>query len=80
MVGKRALRLDQPVELPPERLRPGAGKAGADPAHVAQALALVHAEQEGPETNSRPLGLREAADDELLLAQALRLEPGAITP
>ena len=56
-------------------------EAAADAAGVAQgALLVVDAEQEGAEPVARPRRLGEAADDELLAAAALGLQPRARAP
>ena len=59
----------------------GVVEAAADAPGVAQrAVLVVHADEEGAEAAARPGRLGEAADDELLPAAALGLEPRARAP
>jgi hypothetical protein len=57
------------------------GEAGADLAHVDETVpGLVNAEEECAETGSRSLRLGEAADHDLLLLDALDLQPASTSP
>ena len=77
--GVRRLELRRSARREPRQR--GVVEAAADAAGVAQrALLVVDAEQEGAEAAARPGRLGEAADDELLPAAALGLEPGARAP
>ena len=66
----------QLVEPPAEVEQDLAGVAGADLARVAEPVALVIADEQGPEADARALRVGPAADDELLPADALDLHPG----
>ncbi len=65
-------------------MQPGEGgvvePAPDAPGVAERALPVVHAEQEGAEAAARAGRIREAADDELLAAAALALDPRACAP
>ena len=52
------------------------GEAGAGASGVDELLACVEAEEKGSDACGAVRGEGEAADDELLLVEALHLEPG----
>src|SRR5262249_47534051 len=56
--------------------------AGADLAGINQAFAVVAviADEKGPESNARPLGLGKAADHKFLAPDALDLDPPVAAP
>src|SRR3954447_3938756 len=74
-VGERRRVLAQRAQALAERAQRLLVEAGADLAGVAQAVAVVVAEQQRPEVGTGALGRGEAADDQLLALLALELEP-----
>src|SRR5581483_10362948 len=64
------------VEEPEQPGELGLGEAGADPPGEAEPpIVLIDAEEEGPQPPPRPFPGQEAADDELLGAVVLDLQP-----
>src|SRR3954447_10388712 len=70
----RLVRLERVELLAQVRQRPGV-EPGADLAGVAQDAVLVVADEQRAEADARALRLGEAADHDLLLEEALELEP-----
>ena len=66
------------VERPPQLERAFLREAGADPAAEDQLPAFVVADQQRADARARAFRIGEAADHELLLADALGLDPVAV--
>src|SRR6266545_3807218 len=75
VVLERRLGACQPVEPRPQVPQHGLAVAGADLAGVAQRTAVVVADQQRPQPHPRAGRIGPAADHELLLVDALELQP-----